>query len=477
MLVEAINRTETAAKTTLAAFNAGGASSDELRKMLAVSKRIAAVITTLQTAASSAIAKTERHGDGGTEILAETTGLSRREARGQVKTAETLAVVPSVRDAVSQGRVSQANAKRLADAVKRTSATAVEADGRLLRAAESMRAEQFTKEARRWIADQQSDGGEADYQRMRAKRCVRVWNSDNGVVELHGTFDPLTGQRISNRLQAEARRLYQNDKKQAAEHDRHCANSATGNKHADRPDGTRGSERHGRDGRRTFEQCMADALDNLTSNTASAINGHTDTGTDTGTASTSQPSQHLRGSFADICVVAHVDETTGELVGQLADGQRLPASVMAQLSCNARFVAVLCNSRGQSIWRTHATRTATEPQRRLLLAHWGGCFHCGANPAMCEIHHIVPVSQGGETKIDNMVPVCWDCHKRIHQNHWQVHKHRDGNHTLHPPDRHHHGPARAPDQPLLFAQADHNNPGPSPPPNSAFELGTDLDFV
>ena len=50
---------------------------------------------------------------------------------------------------------------------------------------------------------------------------------------LHGEFDPVAGRRIGNRLQATARRLYDADKKQAE---------------AD-------SER------RSFDQCMADALD------------------------------------------------------------------------------------------------------------------------------------------------------------------------------------------------------------------------
>ncbi len=736
MLIEAAHRAETAAHQVLTLLDTGGVSCEQLRQMMTVTKRVIAAMTAAQTRAAAVIAKTERHGDGGTEILAETAGLTRREARGQVKTAQTIAEVPSVRDAVAQGRVSQANAKRLADAVKRTSADAVKADAELLKMAESQRAEQFTKHARRWIAEHQNDGGEADYQRLRAKRSLRIWNDDNGMVELHGTFDPLTGQRIGNRLRAEANRLYQNDKKHATtQHNNHRTDGEPSNKPADGPDGANSGRR---DGRRSFDQCMADAMDNLTSTTATALNPHTatspdtipdryphqptlntaantgtgtnsdnhtntghgvatgtnsasgsgtaiagkpqhssrgstDTGAGTGTSTrvqgegsevataptcagagsatgtgtntrtdsdtctdsdsgtgtgsnadtatagqpqhrsrcstdmntntsadsdtntATQPQHQSRGStdkradagtstcepgggsefaaatscadtdsatgkstntrtdsdtctdsgtnssaagtgpnsqeqgkasqvavgphahtdtstgvglstesdtstttdtetatrttrpglanalgypastttdtetangtdtgtdtragpglvrsFADICVVAHVDEATGELVGQLADGQRLPASVMEQLSCNARFVAVLCNSKGQSIWRAQTVRAATKSQRRLLLARWGGCFHCAANPAMCEIHHIVPVSQGGETKIDNMVPVCWDCHKRIHNNHWQVHKHPDGNHTLHPPDKHHHGPAHAPEQPLLF---------------------------
>ncbi len=616
--MEVAGRAEATVKEMLNVAHAGGTSTVELRDVLAVTKRIAAVVATVQTHLASAVAVTERHGDGGTEVLAETTGLTRREARGQVKTAKTIAGLPSVRDAVAQGRVSLANAKRLADAVERTSAGAVEADGGLLKMAESLRAEQFTKEARRWIAEQQDDGGEADHQRMRAKRCVRVWDNDNGMVELHGTFDPLTGKRIGNRLRAEANRLYQNDKKHAAQQDQHERSNqqqdetngqrhkeADNNRRDSTPNSSRsGSHQRGRapgnskasDRRRSFDQCMADALDNLTSNTVTGPSASTDsgsaarTGTTGGTAGPTNPSKTPRNgtrsvdagtvidngtvseigagsaagsgtraaignsqrardgtgsvdvdtgavfgngvvnemgagsaagseavigngqracpttrsadtgavigngdvegtgngsgqsscaecgaetgahtsadsqpalgrAFADICVIVQVDAVTGELVAQLPDGERLPASVLEKLTCNARISVILSTARGQPIWRAIAARAASDTQRRLLLARWGGCFHCAAHPAMCQIHHIVPVAQGGETKIDNLIPVCWDCHDLIHHNHWQIHKHPKGNHTLHPPDPYHHGPAHAPEQPLLFTQTapDPNN--------------------
>ena len=149
--------------------------------------------------------------------------------------------------------------------------------------------------------------------------------------------------------------------------------------------------------------------------------------------------------FADICVVAHVDNDTGELIAELADGTRLPKPVLEELACNARFTGVVYGHKGKPIWRTEAQRGATEAQRRILLDRWGGCFHCGANPGLCQTHHIEPVSEGGETKLDNLVPSCWDCHHRIHYDHWWILKSPDGWHTLHPPQRVHHGPARAPD--------------------------------
>ena len=404
MLIDDARQVEAAAKRILAQVNDGSASCEEMRRAMPALKSASAMITAAQTSAAASIAGGERHGDGGAEVLAAAAGLPIGEARSQVQIAETLRHLPAVRDAVESGRVSKSNAKRLAAAVDKAGAEAVESDRELLTKAESMRPEQFAREARRWTADHQADGGESEYRRQRARRCVRTWiDDDDGMVHLRGQFDPVTGKRIANRLRAEASRLHDIDKEQIAESDR------------------------GK--RRTFDQCMADAFDNLTStNTSSAGNGG------------GKP-------FADICVVAHVDDATGELIAELPDGERLPKAVLEQLSCNAKLTGVVYDRKGTPIWRTQSRRTVTESQWQLLIAKWGGCFHCGANPGICQGHHIEPASRGGPTKLDNLVPACWSCHHRIHHDNWQIHKSPDGWHTLHPPDRTHHGPAHAPEQP------------------------------
>ena len=399
MVLEAARRTETAAQEMLARVNEGSASSEEIREALAVSKAIAAINSAFQVAGAAAIAGRERHGDGGAEVLASSAGLSRREAHSQVKTARAIEDMPKLRDAVESGRVSVANAARLAETVDKTSAAEVEADSELLAKAESMRPEQFTKEARRWTVERDGDDGASEHARQRARRRVRMWDAGDGMVHLHGEFDLATGQRIRNRLRAEAARMHDADKKNAKD--------------------------EGID-RRSFDQCMADALDSLTANNGKSGGGK---------------------PIADICVVAHVDDATGRLVAELPDGGRLPRAVLEQFACNAKFTGLVYDRDGNPIWRTHSVRTATEAQRQILMARYGGCFHCAAHPALCQIHHIKPVSQGGSTRLDNMIPVCWDCHQKVHHHDWRI-RTTNGVHTLHPPEQLHYGPARAPDPPM-----------------------------
>jgi 5-methylcytosine-specific restriction protein A len=48
---------------------------------------------------------------------------------------------------------------------------------------------------------------------------------------------------------------------------------------------------------------------------------------------------------------------------------------------------------------------------------WGyckpaSCVCCGEDAS--EVHHIIPISRGGTNDKNNLVRVCWDCHKEIH---------------------------------------------------------------
>ncbi len=401
MLIEAARRAEAAVKEMVAIAHDGSARTEEFRDALAITESFVRIASAFQTAAAATVAGREQHGDGGAEVLATSTGLSRPEAHSRVKTAEALRDVPAARQAVESGRVSPANAKRLAEAIDKAGANAVGDDVGLLANAESMRPEQFSREARRWVVAREDDGGESEHRRQRARRHVRLRNADDGMVHLYGEFDAAAGKRIGNRLRAEAGRMYEADKKAAA---------GSGS------------------GRRTFAQCMADALDSLTaSNAASDGKGK---------------------PIADICVVAHVDDETGNLIAELPDGDRLPPAVLEEFACNAKFTGIIYDRKGKPIWRAESCRTATEAQRQILLARYGGCFHCAAHPALCQIHHIRPVSEGGSTRLDNMVPVCWDCHQKIHHHKWRI-RTTNGVHTLHPPGAVTDGPASAPVQPIL----------------------------
>ena len=253
VITKARTRAQTQAERAEAAVtqmleSVGDCSTGDLRRDLATSKAIASKLAAYQMRAAAVLAARERHGDGGAGVLRHATGVSRRQAESQTRTARVLEEMPVVREALESGRVSFANAARLAQAAEKAEAGAVEADADLLARAESMPEDQFAREARRWTASHQPDDGEAEYQRRRARRWLRLWDGDDGMTHLRGELDPVTGERVRTRLETEARRLRSTD---------------TG-------DGSGGGDGGGAGGgKRSFTQAMADALDSLTTAGAS----------------------------------------------------------------------------------------------------------------------------------------------------------------------------------------------------------------
>ena len=378
--------------------NSGGASTSDARRVLSDSKAFAAQVAVLQADAAALVAAGERHGDGGAGVLAQAAGLSRRDAAGQVKAVGQLQSMPGVRDALTGGDISLANAKTLAQASEKASATEVEQDAGLLEKAASLSPEQFAREAGRWVAQHQDDGGEGQYRRQRARRRLSIWDGDDGMVHLRGELDPVTGAKVRKRFLQEAERLRRCDLK------------------------SRGGEK------RNLSQRLADALDTLTAGGS-------------GERSSRAPS-------ADIAIVQHLSLGGDQAFAEVAGGGVIPPSVLEEHFCNARIVGIVYSSKGVPLWRGPALPRPTKAQMDALIARYGECPGCGEHYAVCQAHHIRPRSQGGPTDIDNLMLLCWGCHDKVHHHGWRVVPSGDL-YTIAPPERIHHGPARAPDPPPI----------------------------
>ena len=245
----------------------------DVREVLSESKALGAQVSVLQADAAVVVAARERHGDSGVGVLARSAGLSRRDAAGQVQTAQSLQSMPAVRDAVETGQISVANAKTLARASAKTSAAQVDGDAELLEKAAELSVEQFAREAGRWAVKRQGDGGEGEYRRQRARRRLSIWDGDDGMVHLRGELDPVAGAKVRKRFLLEAERLRRVD-----------LHSPGGEK-------------------RSLNQRMADSLDTLTehgsvySKAGSATpSGNDSGGTGAATNASSAASEPDRGS-------------------------------------------------------------------------------------------------------------------------------------------------------------------------------------
>lgn len=56
-------------------------------------------------------------------------------------------------------------------------------------------------------------------------------------------------------------------------------------------------------------------------------------------------------------------------------------------------------------------RTSSKVMKRLGI----GCFTCGWDLGSCDIHHIVPRSQGGTDLNENLTYICPNCHRLAHE--------------------------------------------------------------
>ena len=444
----------------LEAVRAGELPVARLKDLITASRSWEAKVAALQTDAARLISAQEGHGDGGASVLRDQAGKSKLQARRSLGAAEVLDEMPGLRSAVDSGEVSLANAERLADAAKRTAPEAVDSAADLLAMARELPPDRFAREAGAWTQRHQSDHGHDDWLNKRRRRYLKTWKQQDGMVRLDGLLDPESGTRICNRLQNTAEDLRRQDQQSARTGD--APNDG------DSPD-------HG-EGRRSWDQLQADALDLLTS----------------GTADDKGRGGSVRRPKAEVLVVADIDALTGDDPAgrcEIPGVGPVPPEVLERIACDAQLTGLLFSD-GKPLYHGATVRTATTAQWRMLIARDRGCIGCGAEPSRCQAHHIVPFAQSRRTDIDNLVLVCWSCHHNIHDHHWRV-VHRRGKPALQPPDplappgpangRHPHDqdprnhrprdhrqtrPSRSPQPARARAGPTPGHPGSSHPPNN-----------
>ncbi len=221
---------------------------------------------------------------------------------------------------------------------------------------------------------------EADFE----DRRLRISLLPNGMHSIDGVLDSVGGAALKTALDSLAKRLGVEDK-------------------------------------RSYRQRMADALAELTNHAL-----------DQGTLP-------RRGG-----VRPHINVTT-TLEGLKNEEGCGPAEVEGTHPVSARTLErIACDSAISRVVRAEstvldvgkATRVVSGPMRRALKTRdrhcrWPGCDRpiSWTNP-----HHIVFVSRQGETKLGNLVSLCYHHHRLVHEGGWQVLK-VDGHLRFIPPER------------------------------------------
>jgi HNH endonuclease len=96
---------------------------------------------------------------------------------------------------------------------------------------------------------------------------------------------------------------------------------------------------------------------------------------------------------------------------------------------------VVMGGAGQPLDVAVMRRTIPDRMRRAVAARDRGCAHpgCDRTPSWCQVHHVIPWEQGGQTRLSNLVMLCKTHHREIHTSEWAVRVAADGIPDFTPP--------------------------------------------
>ena len=118
-------------------------------------------------------------------------------------------------------------------------------------------------------------------------------------------------------------------------------------------------------------------------------------------------------------VTIHVDQSA--LTG--SEGRSaLPIESVKRLCCDSHTVIITENTAGEPLSIGRKTRIVPTAIKRAVLARY---HHCCAFPGchnrrFLHVHHIEHWSNGGETCLDNLMPLCTRHHPLVHEGRFRV---------------------------------------------------------
>jgi len=302
----------------------------------------------------------------------EAAGMAKRE----VRTAAALERAPVVRDALRSGELPSSAVGILVEAREEHPDAFDLAAPDLVERATSVSADELRRVVAEWsqVVDD-AEGGELDrLARLRERRSLTVCPMPSGMVRLAGELDPETGEPVVAALRAMV------------------------------DAGFRGPGSVG-DGR-TSGQRYADALSELAERYLS---------------SRDRPS--VAGERPTVTVTIDADalaRTRG--VGRLDHAGVVPARVARMLACDAGIQRVVLGPSSEPLDVGRRTPVVPPAMRRALIARDGGCRFpgCDRPPSWADAHHARHWADGGATAIANLVLLCREHHRLIHDGMFSV---------------------------------------------------------
>ena len=313
------------------------------------------------------------------------------KASRSTERADTLAKSPGLAEALGDGAVTPGHVDVLTRASKQLDAgqrTALfDRVQSLVDVAAAATVEEFDRRVRLEADRVRSSDGMERLERQRRDTRLRSWVGADGMWNLNGRFDPVTGVRLAARLDQTVETLFGESTPQDAPDDpiekqRFLAAHAL----ARLVDGAAAGGRAGR----TEVLAVIDA----------------------GAPSSAQaPAGEWVSPVSWRIPVEIPARVLADLVGA---GD---ADVVGVVVCNG----VVLHAPGE-LDQGRSTRLANRAQRRALRAMYATCGipGCSVGFDRCDVHHVIWWRHGGRTDLANLLPVCTRHHAKIHHDGWTI---------------------------------------------------------
>ncbi len=301
------------------------------------------------------------------------------------KRSKTLGATPKLAGALGDGATTAAHidvVTRAADQlpVDQRAELMARADD-LVEVASAGTVEAFSKRVSLEVKRLQADDGMDRLARQRSNVRLSTWVDADGMWNLRGTFDPVSGVRLGARLAATVEALF--------------ADTV--------PDG-----------------CPEDPIEKQR-----FLAGHALMALIDGTAGTTTSGRPAFLVVIDADADPHTDGVGP--VAQWPIPVEIPARVLAELAGDGDIDTivvrngVILHAPGE-LNLGRSTRLANRAQRRALRGLYRGCAIPGCDVAYerCKLHHVIWWRHGGLTDLDNLIPICSKHHGRIHHHNWVI---------------------------------------------------------
>ena len=133
---------------------------------------------------------------------------------------------------------------------------------------------------------------------------------------------------------------------------------------------------------------------------------------------TGKCSGSANGAHQVVVHIAHdalcdVTESSG---AEFDDGRAVTVETARRLGCDGALIGVVEGEKGEPLAVGRRTRAVPPAIRRALRVRDGGCRFPGCDRSrFVHAHHIQHWADGGETKLDNLVTLCSQHHRLVHE--------------------------------------------------------------